>query len=77
MQKNNYFPIYLWLLMHITLQKAYLFENLCFFGNLGIIKHIKELILKRTCNHYSDIGSIFEIDKDFDFQEILIRDYVQ
>ena len=30
--------------IHITLQKAYLLENLCFFGNFGIIKHITELI---------------------------------
>ena len=58
--------------IHITLQKAYLLENLCFFGNFGIVKHITELILKRTCNHPSDRGSIFEIDKDFHFQEILI-----
>ena len=30
--------------IHITLRKAYLLENLCFFWNFGIIKHITELI---------------------------------
>ena len=63
--------------MHKALQKAYLLENLCFFGNFRIIKHITELIWKRTRNHLSDIGSIIKIDIDYHFQEILIRDYLQ